>query len=73
MPAKKKTGPKDETEKRRGRPELPPDEKTHPRTIRLNDARWEKYKLLGREWLEKELDSATAEKQGEMNETSDNK
>lgn len=39
-----------------GRPELPVTEKTRPRSVRLNDARWAKYQRLGREWLEKAID-----------------
>ena len=41
-----------------GRPELPADEKTKPRTIRLNDERWEKLQRLGRDWLEPAIDRA---------------
>lgn len=41
-----------------GRPELPPDEKTKPRSIRLNDERWDKLQRLGREWLERTIDRA---------------
>jgi hypothetical protein len=41
-----------------GRPELPPDEQTSPRTVRLNDERAEKLKRLGRAWLEKAIDRA---------------
>lgn len=43
-----------------GRPELPPDEKTKPRSIRLNDERWEKLQRLGRDWLEHAIDQTTA-------------
>jgi hypothetical protein len=41
-----------------GRPELPVTEKTRPRSVRLNDARWAKFQRLGREWLEKVVDEA---------------
>lgn len=41
-----------------GRPELPTDEKTKPRSIRLNDERWDKLQRLGREWLELAIDRA---------------
>ena len=41
-----------------GRPELPPDEKTRPRSIRLNDERWDKLQRLGRDWLERAIDRA---------------
>jgi hypothetical protein len=44
-----------------GRKPLPPDEQTKPRSIRLNDARWEKLKRLNKadpEWLEKRIDKA---------------
>lgn len=43
-----------------GRPELPPNEKTRPRSIRLNDGRWDKLQRLGREWLERAIDRARA-------------
>lgn len=41
-----------------GRPPLPEGETGSPRSVRLNDERWEKLKLLGREWLEKAIDRA---------------
>ena len=41
-----------------GRPSLPPDEQTKPRSIRLTDARWEKLKRLKSEWLNKAIDKA---------------
>ena len=41
-----------------GRPELPPEEKTRPRSMRLNDERWDKLQRLGREWLERAIDRA---------------
>lgn len=47
-PAKKKVG----------RPELPASEKTRPRSVRLNDARWAKCQRLGRDWLEEAIDAA---------------
>lgn len=31
---------------------------TKPRSIRLDDARWEKLQALGREWLERQIDRA---------------
>lgn len=52
-PAKKKAG-----KKKAGRPELPASEKTHPRSVRLNDARWAKCQRLGRDWLEEAIDAA---------------
>jgi len=47
--------------KRMGRPPgpvLPPEERTKPRSVRLNDARWEKFKRLGTDWLEQQIDRA---------------
>lgn len=41
-----------------GRPPLPEGMTGSPRTVRLNDERWEKLKLLGRGWLEKAIDRA---------------
>ncbi len=41
-----------------GRPCLPEGETGSPRTIRLNDERWNKLKLLGRDWLQKAIDRA---------------
>jgi uncharacterized protein (DUF4415 family) len=41
-----------------GRPPLPPEEHTKPRSVRLNDARWEKLKRLGTGWLERAIDRA---------------
>lgn len=41
-----------------GRKPLPPDQATKPRSIRLNDARWEKLKRLGTAWLEARIDKA---------------
>ena len=41
-----------------GRPPLPDGETGSPRTVRLNDVRWDKLKLLGRDWLEKAIDRA---------------
>lgn len=52
MMGKKKVAPV------RGRPALPDDVQTMPRTVRLNDERWEKLKYLGRAWLEKAIDRA---------------
>lgn len=44
----------------RGRPVAAPDHKapTKPRSIRLDDERWEKLQALGREWLERQIDMA---------------
>ena len=33
------------------------DQRSKPRTIQLNDARWEKLQALGPEWLERTLDA----------------
>lgn len=41
-----------------GRPVLPEGETGSPRSVRLNEDRWEKLKLLGRDWLEKSIDRA---------------
>jgi hypothetical protein len=41
-----------------GRKPLPVDEQTKPRSVRLTDARWEKLKRLGSEWLAKQIDKA---------------
>lgn len=41
-----------------GRPELPDEDKTQPRSVRLNGARWAKYQRLGRDWLERMIDAA---------------
>lgn len=41
-----------------GRKPLPPDEQTKPRSVRLTDARWEKLKRLGSDWLAKQIDKA---------------
>lgn len=48
----------DEPKRGRGRPELPDDERTKTRSVRLNDARWEKLKRLGTDWLAKAIDRA---------------
>lgn len=57
----------DSKPKRRGRPlgyspgpRLPPEDKTKPRSVRLNDSRWEKLKQLGTDWLEEAIDRADA-------------
>lgn len=47
--------------KRRGRPPgsgLPPAERTKPRSVRLDEARWSKLKRLGTDWLERAIDRA---------------
>lgn len=51
-----------EEPQRRGRPVgsgvLAPEDRTKPRSVRLNDARWDKLKVLGTEWLERAIDRA---------------
>lgn len=53
-----------ESPKRRGRPpgsggpRLAPENVTKPRSVRLNEARWEKLQRLGRAWLEGAIDRA---------------
>jgi hypothetical protein len=53
-----------EQSKRRGRPpgstgpRLAPEDATKPRSVRLNDARWEKLKRLGTDWLARQIDRA---------------
>lgn len=37
---------------------LPPEQQTKPRSVRLNDARWERLKQLGTGWLERQIDLA---------------
>lgn len=52
--------------KRMGRPVgtgAPPEEQRKPRSVRLNDARWEKLKSLGADWLERAIDEASAAKE----------
>lgn len=46
--------------KRRGRPPVPPEQRSDvkPRSIRLDEARWAKLQQLGREWLERAIDRA---------------
>ena len=41
-----------------GRKALPPNEATKPRSVRLNDARWDKLKRLGTDWLARQIDRA---------------
>lgn len=41
-----------------GRKALPPDEATKPRSVRLNNARWDKLKRLGTDWLARQIDRA---------------
>jgi hypothetical protein len=41
-----------------GGPILAPEDATKPRSVRLNDSRWAKYKRLGRDWLERAIDGA---------------
>lgn len=47
-----------EPKRERGRPELPDDVRAKTRSIRLNDARWEKLKRLGMGWLARAIDRA---------------
>ena len=47
-----------EQKRERGRPELPEDQKAKTRSVRLNDARWEKLKRLGSGWLARAIDRA---------------
>lgn len=48
-----------EQPKRRGRPPvLSEADQTKPRSVRLDDARWAKLKVLGRDWLEQAIDRA---------------
>lgn len=53
-----------EQPKRRGRPpgtggpRLAPEDATKPRSVRLTDARWEKLKRLGSDWLAHKIDQA---------------
>ena|SRR6218665_3868034 len=39
-------------------PRLAPEDATKPRSVRLNEARWEKLQRLGRGWLEAAIDRA---------------
>jgi len=41
-----------------GRKPLPPEEQTKPRSMRLTDARWDKLKKLGSEWLNRAIDKS---------------
>jgi len=41
-----------------GRPAAPAAESRRVRAVRLNDARWEKLRRLGSEWLERAIDRA---------------
>lgn len=43
---------------KRGRRFSSATEATKPRSVRLNDARWARLKLLGREWLERAIDAS---------------
>lgn len=38
-------------------PRIPPAERTRPRSIALDDARWAKYRSLGTKWLKAKLDA----------------
>jgi hypothetical protein len=46
------------TKRPQGRPSLAPEDATKPRSVRLTDARWEKLKRLGSDWLAKQIDKA---------------
>jgi len=48
----------------RGRPKLPEDEVSIPRSIRLTSAEWAKFDLLGIAWLKKALKRAKPDQQG---------
>ena len=50
----------EKTPAKRGPKPRPPEDGTKPRSVRLNDARWEKLKSLGRKWLERVIDTATS-------------
>lgn len=41
-----------------GGPRLAPEDATKPRSVRLNDERWEKLKRLGSDWLAGAIDLA---------------
>ena len=41
-----------------GRKPNAPEDQTKPRSVRLNDVRWEKLKRLGSDWLAKAVDKA---------------
>lgn len=43
---------------KRGRPTLPPEDRAQVRSIRLTDARWDKLRRLGSEWLARAIDRA---------------
>ena len=43
-----------------GRPASPTAEKRSPRTIRLSDTYWLKFRSLGSQWLEREIDRELA-------------
>ena len=43
---------------RPGRPAVAAADRTPNRSIRLNSARWDKFRRLGREWLEQQIDKA---------------
>jgi uncharacterized protein (DUF4415 family) len=43
-----------------GRPKLPDEKRKKLHSIRLNDEYWEKYRRLGRGWLEKAIDRDTS-------------
>lgn len=51
----------DQQPRRAGRPSgsvTAAEDQTRPRSVRLNDARWAKYKQLGTGWLEQQIDDA---------------
>ena len=41
-----------------GRPTVAAADRAPNRSIRLNSARWDKFRRLGREWLEQQIDKA---------------
>ena len=53
----------EEPTKKMGRPVLPPEEKGVTSSIRLTPGRWEKLRLLGRDWLNKAIDRAKLPKE----------
>lgn len=46
------------TQRGRGRPALPTEEKAVPGSVRLTPSRWEKLRRLGSAWLSKAIDRA---------------
>lgn len=52
----------------RGRPKLPEDQVSVPRSIRLTPAEWAKFDLLGIAWLKRALKRAKPDQQAEEDE-----